>query len=1243
MSFPDFGFLPEQVNTTLAAFAQQGYFFQLLAGHGSGDENLYFLALAAGLVGAVLILLNKGFHKLSVIGPWLLILVVTLLSPYASGILFHQFDDTLLASPISNQTGVIYSADLQPMVDQEGTPPNAALNTQVRNAETGEEEARTFRDTVESVNQSGSGTAQVIGFMPQIVAIDLINRVHRAVYTALFVPDSSGGQPRIRNFFASLSGLADFGNDGDLTFQRQHDLARLVFTYRSLCDEPVSSLLDNSVSNLNRLHQKLFTYDQVARTGRDYLAKVKNEQLKGTIANSSNIRYFRPLAVPLDTGMLAEADLGVLDRHWHWENPSFAAVEISTSQVGDVVSLFNSDYHTVLTRTGGVGGWGIFGGDKSEETVLRELLEDESTEVQDKLQKHTAVMLGHPGQISAPPRGNIIGNVLWTASTLGLGNIFRNSSGVVGTSYSHQAQTVTPGVIADRGVALIEVPTGDSPFWTSVASSAGRGFIRFEPSYTLQTCRQLHQVTRASIVAVGETAILNHEGMVVLQNGSMDGDVAARIELPGTEHARTARTAIANAAQDHYFKAEAHRRYPAAPSAEEAVRMHFYNELVRVGLVTMDQLALVPADHGRAALDDSMNASRGDLVGQTLGDIDAVQGLITWVAEISVVVGRWFDGAGLMVYITFMDKMILFALGFVIILTPFLMLMGLLIPGYAMGVLMTAVLVPLVINTIPLAYTLVTAFSMVFYEIMQATGSDIATDAFFVAVVSAGYTASAAIAVFLLFGVGNPQAIIQRIAQMDEAPKRVADEAERNAKIAAISGVTVLATGGMGGVAGALGAKAVGGRMMAIAAKTAKTQTAEVFSSVGGGAFKPIAEVANAGFEGYSQGKEIAEEENKRGEEFDAAKARDWESATVDSADVQSYYKRKFDAEFDSLDAAGTVGDLDLQAEIRAEVIAEYDKNNPDATTEERESAIEQGVLERRKQAFFNGKYGELSEQQKYQTYESLRRFKEHEQGNYPEGESRTAAQDAFVGSDTAIAGSEAAARKMHHDNYDKDHDRKKRTRVNWNDEVVKAGNVAKRHEKYGNLMMQGAMGHMYMQSIQGKQSIQALFQDRQVKEMADKIGKSVWKDHGMGHSVGGFSVQDSVTGERKMFDGGHDMMFSHIRKGLMKQGMSQSEASVKAAQLHSEFAIELKRLKTAGKYNGQGFQNEAKQIGAADSKGNAKFSYGVKYDTAMKDLSTASANFKEALSMFEAGANLTGSTGVVHFNDDQTANRKVR
>ena len=157
-NFPYLGPDPQKAMSAYTIFGlQYKLFLAPLSGQGA-VEGLYYLALLATMVGALLIVFNQKFRAPSTLGAWLILVVIMLFAPFNSRLLFYPMDRPAGSTFVDTR----FSPNL-----------NAAALTPAGSV-------------------AGCSAAKPCGFTPQLVGIHVASILHVA-FSSLFSSDEWRG------------------------------------------------------------------------------------------------------------------------------------------------------------------------------------------------------------------------------------------------------------------------------------------------------------------------------------------------------------------------------------------------------------------------------------------------------------------------------------------------------------------------------------------------------------------------------------------------------------------------------------------------------------------------------------------------------------------------------------------------------------------------------------------------------------------------------------------------------------------------------------------------------------------------------------------------------------------------------------------------------------------------------------------------------------------------------------------
>ena len=199
------------------------------------------------------------------------------------------------------------------------------------------------------------------------------------------------------------------------------------------------------------------------------------------------------------------------------------------------------------------------------------------------------------------------------------------------------------------------------------------------------------------------------------------------------------------------------------------------------------------------------------IVGQIGGPLGE---MATKLTVFGIEVLSMFAGAEAIVYIEFLALMLKMALFGILMITPVAFLIGLLVPGYARGIIILTVAVPTVLALVPMTLTLVNVMLHLVWN--QFASPDDTMRAIFLCAASGIYTSVVGITLWLMFKIGDPASAIANMAKLDSAAGGIADKGVDATKKVAMAGATVAALPAIGAAGASLiGAAKIGSKAIA--------------------------------------------------------------------------------------------------------------------------------------------------------------------------------------------------------------------------------------------------------------------------------------------------------------------------------------------------------------------------------------------------------------------------------------------
>ncbi|MBI1309623.1 MAG: hypothetical protein GC129_07270 [Proteobacteria bacterium] len=176
-------------------------------------------------------------------------------------------------------------------------------------------------------------------------------------------------------------------------------------------------------------------------------------------------------------------------------------------------------------------------------------------------------------------------------------------------------------------------------------------------------------------------------------------------------------------------------------------------------------------------------------------------GLAFFLGQVLLEIGAFFSGPVAQAFVAFITLLVQLSLLALIVLTPFLLLGGLLMPGAALGVLTTSILAAFVLQFVPVTLIMLNYLGGFVYDMVGAVAGPSADTMqnTIVMGMSGLYTAVVGLTFFLMFKLGDPAAIMGRLASLDSTAKEMSERGIDYVKAGALVAASV-ATGGVTGM-----------------------------------------------------------------------------------------------------------------------------------------------------------------------------------------------------------------------------------------------------------------------------------------------------------------------------------------------------------------------------------------------------------------------------------------------------------
>ncbi len=161
-------------------------------------------------------------------------------------------------------------------------------------------------------------------------------------------------------------------------------------------------------------------------------------------------------------------------------------------------------------------------------------------------------------------------------------------------------------------------------------------------------------------------------------------------------------------------------------------------------------------------------------------------------------------------YSEIMPLIVTWGMALIIVMTPFLYLMGLLIPEWSLMIFIMPVLAVLYLKVVEISFILIKAIFNIFRQGMESgvvVANTNITD-FYDILLGMAYTAAFAIALFLMFGLKNPAGLVQQVSKSADQTAQISGREALQlggTALGVAKGGAALVTGGIGGLAAIAG------------------------------------------------------------------------------------------------------------------------------------------------------------------------------------------------------------------------------------------------------------------------------------------------------------------------------------------------------------------------------------------------------------------------------------------------------
>ena len=185
----------------------------------------------------------------------------------------------------------------------------------------------------------------------------------------------------------------------------------------------------------------------------------------------------------------------------------------------------------------------------------------------------------------------------------------------------------------------------------------------------------------------------------------------------------------------------------------------------------------------------------------------------TMFGKVLAKIGATFTGPLASAIVYFMNILVNMALLIIIVLTPILFVIGLAMPGAAMGMLTIAVLGAFILKLTPVTLLVLNNIGGMVYDMIGAGGEankGVMQDLMILAMAGL-YANVVGLTFFLLFKLGDASTVLSRFTAIDGSAKQIADKGWDMTKAAALLAATTVGTAVTGGIGGLIGRAQLGG------------------------------------------------------------------------------------------------------------------------------------------------------------------------------------------------------------------------------------------------------------------------------------------------------------------------------------------------------------------------------------------------------------------------------------------------
>lgn len=736
-NFPDWSAYPDQVLYAISGFYNATKFFELIA---DGSSGLYWLTLTAALVGACMILFNSKNLKFGTFGPWLFLVIILLLAPIKSTLLFYPLTEK--ADPLN-------------------------------------------------ITQD----QQFYGFLPQVATMHVFTVVHRVIDKALFDCDAVGNC-RVRNLIDDSIGAGVLGQDPKVQIPKDGLAEEMYKAYYKMCNGNPRYLAYRKDYNpklnpyFSQLSTKMFTLGDILEyTKYTYIDNPPGSGYQGSGSSFTNdgdsiqAEFFgkHVPAKPYGQGLSYPAYTVIPS----YNTPPFAVFEDKVVMVNRLQSLGLSvdeiEQKKLDHDLGALALANILGSTTANISTAISKINSEITKSNGKNENGSQLSF-FMAQNTPGPTGDLDRKIdnRSTGRSKSAENFQKEFANVRGGGrfYDFSDETIQKQVYA------FPVQLGGITYLSPTAGS--------KYDEVLSTCEDLHNSARNIIL----TKILLSMGMTqadVLNYLTVD---PARTSLPTYSVGQPGTTLYK---LSDYEKAILSNipNTGGAPTAEHMAHQQVLADVFQAAITKNENI------NNLVFINPATGSPVSQSFDKTPEIFSPVSGVVGGVAKAlgnaMTQVSAIFKGANAAAYLLFLYHMMNMATVTVILITPLLFIMGVLIPSYAPGVLILSVLAIAVVKIVPITFTIISAI----LSIISLTLPDGLDQGILIHAAAGLYTGLVGITMFLMFKIGDPGSSLGALQQMDKSSKEIADASVKmTAAIGALTVAAPLGAGAAGAIKG---------------------------------------------------------------------------------------------------------------------------------------------------------------------------------------------------------------------------------------------------------------------------------------------------------------------------------------------------------------------------------------------------------------------------------------------------------